>query len=92
MSTKSPAKAPSSIVFGSDAAPIIYFDGVAAYGHRDGVAQLEVAANHLVPVSLGSTEVKTKVVMTAHLRCSAGTLMALREIIDKMMAPEMTKQ
>jgi hypothetical protein len=75
-------------VFGSDAAPIIYFDGVIAWGHRDGIVQLELGANHLVPVAGGGT-VKTKVVVTAHLRCSAGTLHALREILELMAAPQL---
>lgn len=79
-------------VYGSDAAPIIYFDGVIAWGHRDGVVQLELAANHLVPAALGSAEVKTKIVVTAHLRCGAGTIQALRDILDQMAAPPTVKQ
>ena len=88
MSTKPIKTAPPPSVFGSDAAPIIYFDGVIAWGHRDGIVQLELGANHLVPMGGDSKEVKTKVVVTAHLRCSAGTLQALREVLELMAAPQ----
>ena len=88
MSVKPPAKpvpqAPA--VYGSDTAPIIYFDGFVALGNRDGILQVELAANHLVPVSLeAGDKVKTKVVITAHLRCSINTAMALVEALEKFV-------
>lgn len=73
-------------VYGSDSAPIIYFDGFVALGNRDGVMQIELAANHLVPVSLeAGDKVRTKVVITAHLRCSMGAGMALMEALEKFI-------
>ena len=84
MSVASKKSVPPSGIFGSDAAPIIYFDGVLAWGYRDGVVQLELAANHLVPMATGSPEVKTKVVVTAHLRCSVGAATQLMDAIEKL--------
>lgn len=81
-------------VFGSDAAPVIYFDGVVAFGICNGVIQLELAANHLVPVSLDGTKVKVKHVIAVHLRCSPDTATNLMEVIEKMITkpPPMTRQ
>jgi hypothetical protein len=83
-------------VFGSDAAPVIYFDGVIAHGIRDGVIQLELAMNQIVPVSLeGSGKTKVKVVVVAHLRCTASTALDLAETIEKITTaapPLETKQ
>jgi hypothetical protein len=68
-----------SLVAGSDAAPVIFLDGVVAWGLNNGVVQIEVAANHLVPSENG---LKTKVVVTGHLRCSLAAAAELRDMID----------
>lgn len=57
------------VVSGTDAAPFVYFDGVVASGNNNGVIQVEVAANALVPLELGKSQVKVKCVVTGHLRC-----------------------
>lgn len=90
MSVAPKKPAPSPSVFGSDAAPVIFFDGIAAYGHRDGVVMLELAANHLLPVAIGGNEVKTRIVVSAHLRCGVPALLALRAVIDEMIAAPAT--
>jgi hypothetical protein len=69
-------------VFGSDAAPVIYFDGVYAAGNCNGIIQIEVAANELVPVGPGSPEIKVKCVATGHLRCSLPAAKQLRDMLD----------
>lgn len=87
---------PSPAVFGSDAAPVLYFDGVVAFGIRDGVVQLELATNQIVPTSLepgGKT--KMKIVVVAHLRCTASTALNLAEIVEQITTaapPLPTKQ
>lgn len=90
--TSVPAAAQPS-VFGSDAAPVIYFDGVIAFGICNGVIQLELAANHLVPVSLDGTKIKVKHVIAVHLRCSPDTANNLMEVIEKVITkpPPMTR-
>jgi hypothetical protein len=89
-------QSPVPAVFGSDAAPVIYFDGVIAHGVRDGVIQLELAMNQIVPVSLeGGGKTKVKVVVVAHLRCTTSTAFDLAETIEKITTaapPLETKQ
>lgn len=86
--------APQPAVFGSDAAPVIYFDGIVAFGIRNGVMQLELAVAELVPVTLDGTKVKVKTVITAHLRCAPDVATNLMEVIEKMITkpPPMTRQ
>jgi hypothetical protein len=67
----------------SELAPFIYCDGVVTYGIAQGIIQLELAANTLVPDGKG---VRTDVLITAHLRCSAAAAIALRDSIDKALA------
>jgi hypothetical protein len=69
-------------VRGSDAAPVIYFDGVLAWGVHNNVLQIEVACNQLVPADLSSGPLKTRVVVTGHLRCSATAAKQLSEVLD----------
>lgn len=89
MSVKPPAKSslkpvPPPAVFGSDAAPVIYFDGVVAMGIRDGVVQLELGVNEIVPVSLQGDQIKTRIVIAAHLRCTAQTATNMMEVIERI--------
>jgi hypothetical protein len=53
---------------GAEAAPFIYFDGVATFGMHQGLVQVELAANVLNLDGKGG--VRNEVVVTAHLRCS----------------------
>jgi hypothetical protein len=53
----------------SELAPFIYCDGVATFGANNGVIQLELASNTIVPDGTGT---RTDVLITAHLRCSPG--------------------
>lgn len=89
MSVKPSAKsslkpAPPPAVFGSDAAPVIYFDGVVCFGTRDGIVQLELVVNELVPVSFESSQIKTRFVVAAHLRCTAQTATNMMEVIERI--------
>lgn len=79
-------KASRVLAHGSDAAPIIYFDGAAAYGGINGVVQLELAANLCVPVATdGKSTVATRILITAHLRCSVVAAEQLADTIDKAL-------
>ena len=69
----------------SEQAPFVYFDGVLTYGMIAGVVQLELAANIVLPESTGT---RTDVVITAHLRCSPGAALSLRDTINRVL--EMT--
>lgn len=81
---KTPIVKPAApAVYGSDTAPIIYFEGVVAWGNRGGVAQIELGCNHIIPMAAGG-EAKIRTVVTAHLRCSAGALEDLMQTIEKM--------
>ena len=66
----------------SEQAPFVYFDGVPTYGMHAGVVQLELAANTILPEGTGT---RTDVVITAHLRCSPGAALALRDTINRML-------
>jgi hypothetical protein len=67
----------------SERAPIVYFDGASCFGHHNGMIQVELAANLLLPVGAA---VRVDVVQTAHLRCSPAAARALREALDKALA------
>ena len=71
----------SPVVHGSDVAPIVYFDGILAWGTHNGMLQIEVAANTLVPSDLDAGPVKTRIVVTGHLRFS---LVAARQLADML--------
>ncbi|OAF17643.1 hypothetical protein [Bradyrhizobium neotropicale] len=67
----------------AERAPVIYFDGASCFGHHNGAIQIELAANLLMPIGAA---VRVDVVQTAHLRCSPGAALALREALDKALA------
>ena len=71
-----------SALYGSDIAPTIYFDGVAAIGVVNGVIQLELAVNHLVPDAEGG-DVRIKVACAAHLRAGVSAIRQLLDMVDK---------
>ena len=73
---------PIAVVHGSDAAPIIYFDGILGWGANNGVLQFEVAANTLVPSDLDAGPMKTRIVVTGHLRFSAVAARQLADLLD----------
>jgi len=82
---------PAVAASGSDTAPIVYYDGVLAWGLLNGVVQVELAANHLMPVSLGeNADVKTRTVVTAHLRCNLVAAQNLRDVLDAAIRRAMT--
>lgn len=70
-------------ISGSDAAPIVFFDGCIAYGTNAGIVQLELAMDQMVPNGEG---VKHKAVVTAHLRCSERAAVDLFNVLQKMMS------
>ena len=85
MSSQSNAKAQPA-VSGSDAAPIIYCDGIVAAGSLGGIVQLELAANLLIPTELDNNRPpKRRVLVTGHIRCSAQAALAIRDTIDKLL-------
>ena len=85
MSPQSSAKAQPA-VSGSDAAPIIYCDGIVAAGMLGGVVQLELAANCLIPTDLNNDKPpRNRVLITGHIRLSAQAAMALRTAIDNLL-------
>jgi hypothetical protein len=78
-----PKKAPP-LVFGSDAAPIVFFDGATAFGVAAGVVSVELAAGCLVPAASGDG-VGSRTLITAHLRASIPAMLQLRESIEKAL-------
>jgi hypothetical protein len=76
----------------SERAPFIYFDGVVTFGVNNGVIQIELAANTIIPEGVGT---KNDVLITAHLRCSPSAAIGLRDAINKaleMPALQLTMQ
>lgn len=73
-------------VTGSDSAPVIYSDGAVASSMINGVVQIELAANCLIPTELDSNKPpRLRTMITAHLRCSAAAAMQIRDAIDKAL-------
>ena len=62
------------------AAPLVYFDIVAAYGTMNGAIEIELATRILVPKADGTTEVKF--LCTGRMRCSATAAQNLRNGLD----------
>jgi hypothetical protein len=85
MSSRSAAKS-APPVHGSDAAPIVYTDGATCCGTVDGVIQLELAANCLIPHEDETKPPRRRTLMTAHVRCSLGAAKRIRDALDKAIA------
>lgn len=73
------------VVHGSDAAPIVYFDGILAWGTHNGILQIEIAANTLVPSDLEAGPVKTRIIVTGHLRFNLVAARQLADVIDEAL-------
>jgi hypothetical protein len=70
------------VIVGSDSAPIIYCDVVTASGLlNQGVIQLELAANVLVPTEQGKVRIKTRMVAQVRFPLSQGPV--IRQAILK---------
>jgi len=67
----------------SEAAPFVYADGVATFGVLNGVVQLELAANTVVPDGAGT---RIEPVCTCHLRLSMAAAASLRDVIGQVLA------
>jgi len=67
----------------SDAAPLIYFDAVAAHGVLNGAVQIELVSRTLVPLANGV--VKSEFLVTGRLRCTRAGVEHLREVINKCL-------
>ena len=67
----------------AEAAPFIYFDGVASVGMSFGLVQIELAANVIFPQP--DRGARTAAVFTAHLRCSPHAAASLRDALDKAL-------
>ena len=89
---KPPKPGPAATVLNSGNCPIIFAEGVSAFGQANGVVGLEFSASVLVPMNDGS--IRTKSVAVLHLRLPSGAAMALAESIEKLLttAPPPTKQ
>ena len=86
MSSASMKAKPTPAVSGSDAAPIVYCDGIVAAGMLGGIVQLELAANCLIPLELENNRPpRNRVLVTGHIRCSAQAALAIRDSIDKLL-------
>jgi hypothetical protein len=71
---------------GGDNAPMVYFDGAVAYGVIGAVVQLELAANIVIPVAVnGHGEIRTRSIVTAHLRGSHAAMAQLADAIEKAL-------
>jgi hypothetical protein len=75
-------KPPPGIVYEDTgaAAPLVYFDIVAAYGTMHGTVEVELATRILVPKPDGATEVKF--LSSGRLRCSPTAAANLRNALD----------
>jgi hypothetical protein len=73
----------------SELAPFIYCDGVATYGTNNGIIQLELASNIIVPDGAGT---RTDVLIVGHLRCSPAAARGLRDCITKALEMSATNQ
>jgi hypothetical protein len=75
-------KPPAGIVYEDTgaAAPLVYFDIVAAYGTMHGTIEVELATRILVPTADGATEVKF--LSSGRLRCSPTAATNLRNALD----------
>ena len=82
MADQDNAKPPADIIYQDTggAAPLVYFDIVAAYGTMHGAVEVELATRILVPKPDGSTEVRF--MSCGRLRCSAAAAANLRNGID----------
>lgn len=65
------------------AAPLVYFDIVAAYGTMHGTIEVELANRILVPRTDGSTDVKF--LSSGRLRCSPTAAANLRSALDAVL-------
>ena len=65
------------------AAPFVYFDLVPAFGVVNGVVELELAAQMVVPTADGNAHAET--VCTVHLRGSLAAMEGLSSAIDKAL-------
>jgi hypothetical protein len=71
---------------GSDTAPVIYFDGAAAYGIAGSSGRIELAAACHVPVTdNGKPGVRQRMLVTCHLRGSLEAFAQLADSIEKML-------
>jgi hypothetical protein len=76
------AKPPPDIIYEDTgaAAPLVYFDIVAAYGTMHGTVEVELATRVLIPKPDGATEVKF--LSSGRLRCSPTAAANLRNALD----------
>ena len=80
------APAPAPVLKNAAGAPVIYFDGVPAYGVFAGNVEMELSCRVLIP-SRDGVSVLSDMTCVAHLRCSAAAAAQLHETIGKILAP-----
>jgi hypothetical protein len=66
-----------------DNVPIVYLDGIAAFGVMNGAVQIELATRRLIPQPQGGVAVEF--FCSGHLRCSPAAADQLRNAIGKAM-------
>ena len=69
---------------GSEAAPVMFFDNVISCGLFNGIVQLELTANVLIPIE-GQPQPKVRPVVVAHLRCSVPAAQMLAEMAKQAL-------
>ena len=82
MADQESPKPPPGIIYEDTgaAAPLVYFDIVAAYGTMHGTIEVELATRILVPKPDGGTEVKF--LSSGRLRCTPTAATNLRNALD----------
>jgi hypothetical protein len=73
----------------SELAPFIYCDGAATYGVNNGIVQVELAANSIMPDGQGT---RTDVLIVAHLRCSPTAARGLVDCLTKALGMSTSDQ
>lgn len=76
-------KAPAPLLKNTASAPFVYCDVVPAFGIVNGVIELELAAQVLIPKPDGS--VQSDLACVAHLRCSVAAANNLVDALDKAL-------
>lgn len=76
--------APAPLLKNAASAPFVYFDNAPVFGTFAGNIEIELASRMLMPKADGN--VMSDMACTAHLRCSPGAAMILRDALDKALA------
>jgi hypothetical protein len=85
------AKIPAPLVYGNEAAPIIYFDGCYVLTPVGDNIAIELAARTFIPASTADdAPLKVKPVSVAHLRCPLQVAFQLRDVLNNLFKEKST--